>query len=206
MKTYIIKTLDEKPMCEKCWSRIEKAEINECVWMDDYKPVSYAQVVYVKGDGFYARLTCEESNPKAVHEGFYSDVYKDSCLEFFAKWDDASDRYINIEMNSLGSCLIAIGDSRHNRTPIDALIAKPFAVTADKQADKWSVTVHIPEKDLETIYGMSAEKFVPGYTIRGNFYKCGDETEIEHYVMWNPVGTPEPDYHRPEYFANLVIG
>lgn len=204
MKTYRIKMLDHIP-CEACWKKIEKAEINECVWGDAYKPVCYAQVVYVNGDGFWARLTCEEANPKAVHTGFFSDVYKDSCLELFAQWDDTSDRYINIEMNSIGASLIAIGADRNARTPINQIIKTPFPVTAEKKENEWSVTVHIPEKDLETIYGMSSEKFVPGYTIRGNFYKCGDETEIEHYVMWNPVETPKPDYHRPEYFANMVI-
>jgi len=24
-----------------------------------------------------------------------------------------------------------------------------------------------------------------------------------HYVTWNPVGTEQPDYHRPEYFGEL---
>ena len=126
MKEYKIKMMDHAPMCPKCWSRIEKTMIDECVWMDDYKPVCYAQVCYVKGDGFYARLTCEESNPKAVHEGFFSDVYKDSCLEMFAKWDDASDKYINIEMNSKGASLIALGADRHERTPIDQLCGHQF--------------------------------------------------------------------------------
>ena len=42
MKEYKIKMMDHAPMCEKCWSRIEKAEIDECVWMDDYKPHCYA--------------------------------------------------------------------------------------------------------------------------------------------------------------------
>lgn len=204
MKTYNIKMLDHIP-CEACWSKIEKAEINECVWGDTYKPVCYAQVVYVKGDGFYTRLTCEETNPKAVHTGFFSDVYKDSCLEMFAQWDDSSDAYINIEMNSIGASLIAIGANRYARTPIDRLIDQPFPVTAEIKEDKWTVTVRIPEKDLETIYGLSSDRFIPGYTIRGNFYKCGDETEIEHYIMWNPVGTPAPDYHRPEYFGKMII-
>ena len=131
MKEYKIKMMDHAPMCCKCWSRIEKTMIDECVWMDNYKPVCYAQVCYVKGDGFYARLTCEETNPKAVHEGFFSDVYKDSCLEMFAKWDDASDKYINIEMNSKGASLIALGADRHERTRIDQLCGHPFEVKAE---------------------------------------------------------------------------
>jgi hypothetical protein len=24
-----------------------------------------------------------------------------------------------------------------------------------------------------------------------------------HFVTWNPVGTTQPDYHRPEYFGKI---
>ncbi|MBO5648355.1 MAG: hypothetical protein J6S76_00410 [Clostridia bacterium] len=206
MKEYQIKCMDHAPMCCKCWSRIEAVEINECVWGDAYKPKCTAQVVFVPGDAFYARLTCEEKNPRAVHGGFYSEVYKDSCLEMFAIWDDQSDRYVNVEMNSIGASLAAFGPDRYDRTPIDRIIGHPFEVQADRNENAWSVTVRIPLEDLCTLYGMSSDKFVPGYVIRGNFYKCGDDCEIAHYIMWNPVETENPDYHRPEFFGKMVIG
>ena len=47
--------------------------------------------------------------------------------------------------------------------------------------------------------------YVSGYTFKGNFYKCGDETDYPHFGMWNPVGTEKPDFHRPEYFGELII-
>jgi hypothetical protein len=36
-----------------------------------------------------------------------------------------------------------------------------------------------------------------------NFYKCGDETAVTHYVTWNPVKTNNPDYHQPEFFGKV---
>ena len=55
------------------------------------------------------------------------------------------------------------------------------------------------------ILGVDSHPFGHGYTFRGNFYKCGDETAIPHYGMWNPVGTENADFHRPEYFGDFVI-
>ena len=202
MKEYKVKILEKRP---ESWENIEKAEINECVWLFDYKPYSFAQLVFIKDEGFLVKITCLEKNPKAVHEGFYSSVYKDSCLEMFAIFDNTSDKYVNIEMNSIGSSLVAVGAERHDRTPIDKIIEKPFPVKAVKEEDKWSVEAFVSINDLNKIYGVDKEVFKKGYEFKGNFYKCGDETEIEHYLMWNRVETEKPDYHRPEYFGKFIL-
>ena len=49
---------------------------------------------------------------------------------------------------------------------------------------------------LETFAGLQA---------RGNFYKCGDRLPVPHYLSWAPIGTPKPDFHRPEYFDRLIF-
>ena len=50
------------------------------------------------------------------------------------------------------------------------------------------------------------ESFAPGDIVRANFYKCGDRTAVEHYIVWNEITAANPDYHRPECFGSLVIG
>ena len=202
MKEYKVKILEK---CPENWSEIEKAEINECVWLFDYKPLCFAQLVFIKDEGFLVKITCFEKNPKAVHEGFYSNVYKDSCLEMFAIFDNTSDKYVNIEMNSIGSSLIAVGAERNGRTAIDKITGKPFPVKAIKEEDKWSAEAFVSLCDLNKIYGVNKDVFKKGYEFKGNFYKCGDETETEHYVMWNRVETEKPDYHRPEYFGKFIL-
>ena len=202
MKEYKIKILEDFP-CD--FKEIEKAEINECVWLFDYKPQCYAQAVFIKDEGFLFRLSCKEKNPKAVHEGFYSHVYKDSCLEVFAIFDNTSKKYVNVEMNSIGASLVAVGENRHDRTPIDKVIGKPFPVKAKIEENEWCAAVFVSCDDLEKIYGISKDDFKEGYEFYGNFYKCGDETETEHYVMWNRVETEKPDYHRPEYFGKFIL-
>ena len=41
--------------------------------------------------------------------------------------------------------------------------------------------------------------------LRATFYKCGDKTAHPHFLSWNPVGTPAPDFHRPDFFGELIL-
>ncbi len=54
-----------------------------------------------------------------------------------------------------------------------------------------------------TIYGRDIS---PGHRAAANFYKCGDETAVPHYGAWSPIDTPQPDFHRPEFFGEVVFG
>lgn len=39
--------------------------------------------------------------------------------------------------------------------------------------------------------------------IFGNFCKCADETAYPHYLTWNPIDLPQPNYHCPEFFGEI---
>ena len=41
--------------------------------------------------------------------------------------------------------------------------------------------------------------------MKGNFYKCGDDTKYPHFGCWNEVVWEEPDFHRPECFGDLIL-
>ena len=43
-------------------------------------------------------------------------------------------------------------------------------------------------------------------TLKANVYKCGDKTEHPHYLAWNRVEAPAPDFHRPECFGEMIFG
>lgn len=63
----------------------------------------------------------------------------------------------------------------------------------------WTLTVEIPFKLL----GIDPDN-LPA-SIKANFYKCGDETSVPHYVSWSPIEVENPDFHRPEFFGELVL-
>lgn len=183
------------------WNSAETACISNYVWDCSYTPEAHACLLYIQDRGIAVRLCCRESDPKTVYQNFYDPVYRDSCLEFFFSVEK-NERYVNCEMNSAGASLIAVGESRHNRTRIDEIIAPP-AVKTECEDGIWSVETFFSLDDLARIFGEI--KLSAGITLYGNFYKCGDDTEIPHYGMWSPVGTEHPDFHRPEYFGELVI-
>ena len=73
----------------------------------------------------------------------------------------------------------------------------------------WTLKVFIPLKALwhglgdngQTAGG--APRSLRGLHARANFYKCGDGLTVPHFVTWAPIATEKPDYHRPEFFADL---
>ena len=193
---YYVKTVKEIN-----WEDAEIAPISHYAWGDMYTPEAEARLLYIENRGLAAQLCCRENDPKTVYQQFYEPVYKDSCLEFFFAVEK-NGIYVNCEMNSAGASLIAVGKSRKNRIRIDEIIVPP-TVRTDKRNGVWSVEVLFTLDDLARIFGEILLE--AGVTLYGNFYKCGDETEIKHYGMWSPIGTAEPDFHRPEHFGELII-
>ena len=187
------------------WNAIPAASIDNFFWLEGHTPETTAKLAYIEGFGFALRMTCGETAPKAVYRRYNEPVYTDSCLEFFCDWL-GDGRYINMEMNANGTLLSCIGPDRHARTPIaDLSDGEIFVVKGEIQPASWNVTAYIPTALLCRILGVDSIPFGKGYTFRGNFYKCGDETPIPHYGMWSPVGTEKPDFHRPEYFGDFIM-
>lgn len=205
-REYPVLTLPSGTAAEAvAWDAVPTAPIDHFFWYEGHTPKTVAQLVFVEDMGFVLRMTCAESSPKAVYTRFNQPVYTDSCMEFFCDWL-GDGRYINMEMNSLGTLLSCLGGDRHARTPIDQLSGgEIFPVKGEVLADHWQVTAQIPLSLLRRILGKDTLPFGKGYTFQGNFYKCGDETPVVHYGMWNPVNTPKPDFHRPEFFGRLVM-
>jgi hypothetical protein len=73
-----------------------------------------------------------------------------------------------------------------------------LSLTADPIYE-WELMIAIPFE----IMGLNAESLPD--KIKGNFYKCADDTANPHYVTWSPIGLPSPDYHCPEYFGDILF-
>ena len=207
VNVYHIPFIDRDAAGEIKCHDLPAADISCWNWSKDYTPKAKAKAYVLgkdgKGEILHIRICCHEKDPKAVYHDFFDDVYKDSCLEAFIGFEKGG-RYMNTEMNSNGAALIAVGPDRYDRTRIDELITPP-QVKATVMEDRWRVDVEYTIDQLKKIFGDIAS-LDAGTHFYGNFYKCGDECEIPHYGSWNPIGTPEADFHRPEYFGELVIG
>jgi len=157
----------------------------------------------------YVHFRVAEKPAPVRYSGFQDPVYKDSCVEFFI--DACPEKklgYVNFEMNSAGALLAAFGPDRDRRTPLRTGDLAGLTVGRCQEdrpgvGGSWAVWYNVPLELFRRLYG---REIAAGQQAAANFYKCGDETPVPHYGAWSPVGTPAPDFHRPEYFGRLVFG
>ena len=132
--------------------------------------------------------------------------WEDSCVEVFIGNPDGSE-YYNFEINPIGKILAAKGADRSNRVKRPAEEMEEILRIARYEGPQeyaggiwdWRVTVLIPFELVGADPDNLPEK------LRANIYKCGDETAHPHFLSWSPIGTPSPDFHRPEFFGELIL-
>ncbi len=172
-----------------------------------YRPESYASLFAVEGKGIYALLWSFEEKPRCECTKRDEPVYTDSCLELFLMPVEGDSRYINFEVNQKGVYLSQIGESRADRRFIKELTSlepeiSPMKIEVEgKKA--WGYEIFIPDSFISALYGVDYK--TTERTIKGNFYKCGDSTDKPHYGAHFPVNVPSPDFHKPEFFGNIII-
>ncbi len=173
-----------------------------CPW-DEEELLTVAAQVVMTDIGLHILMACDELEPLAVYTENNQPVCEDSCLECFLNFaPDKGPDYVNFECNANGALWSAYGPDREHRQFLRDLGFPEPEVKVHKSEYGWGVEYIIPK---ETIRALSGRDLKPGDTFRGNFYKCGDKTEDPHYIVWNRVQAPAPDFHRPESFGILKV-
>jgi len=181
-----------------------KAYVDIYKWGDAYTPTMFAQAVFKEGDGFYIRLECEETDPRAVYSNYNDPIYEDSCMEFFAIYKpERSSKYINIEMNANAAYLCYLCDSINATNPIDKFTDSLPELKCEKTDTSWILELHVPVDMLDDVYG--GDTLTEGDSILMNIYKCGDKTHTAHYGSWAEVDSATPNFHVPKSFCEVEI-
>lgn len=186
-----------------------KSVIETLNWPDlyAYKPITYF-FIGRSSNAVFLKFSVNGTMLKAVYTEDHSPVHEDSCVEFFCMPEDA-EKYTNFEFNCIGTCSAS---SRKGRNEDVVPFSKEEMATIERYASmgkkpfkemegmfEWELTVKIPMKlmnlDPDNLPDM----------IRGNIYKCADDTDSIHFVSWAPIHTENPDFHRPEYFGELYF-
>lgn len=200
---YLIKTISEPTQIEKGTI----ADVGIYNWGGSYRPETSARLCYVKDRGFVVSLFCAEQNPLATNTEPNTKVFEDSCLEFFVNFrpDLKNSGYINFEGNANGAMLCFYGTSRADSDRISIIgMGLPHPAPKIIRTDKgWGWQLLIPLEWIRAIYGNVCYK--TGSLIRGNFYKCGDKTAEPHYASFTKIESPVPNFHKPEFFADMTI-
>ena len=133
--------------------------------------------------------------------------WEDSCCEFFVT-DPYDGTYYNFELTCIGSLL-----SSKRKSRLDSVLREKEDVA---RVIRHSSLAHEETEICDRIFSWTVAMLIPydligidrdnvPVSVRGNFYKCGDLTAHPHFLSWNPIGTPKPDFHRPEYFGELIL-
>lgn len=177
-------------------------------WPDQfpYSPLATATLGHDGKDIFVDFFVRCNSN-RAVAAANMDPVHEDSCVEFFVAPEGRAP-YINFECNCIGTISASRRLDRHNSTPLTdqelasvrrhaSMGTEPFD-TVDGLAS-WNLCEAIPLSLLGLEWkGEPIE-------LMGNFYKCGDRTTTPHFLSWAPINTPNPDFHRPEFFSSIIL-
>ena len=198
MKTYII---TKKPEILN-WDAIPTLNIDTCLWNSPGQVEAKAQLCYDEA-AIYVKLSTKEAHIRAEEVGDYGTPCLDSCLEFFFCPMENSNTYINIEFNPNGCLFMGIGNDRYDLIRLVPVEENPLSAEPKRTKDSWEITYRIPADFIRRFF--PAFELSSGEMLRGNFYKCGDETVQPHYYSWNPITQEKPDFHLPTFFGKLCL-
>ncbi|MDE6156797.1 MAG: hypothetical protein K2F78_01490 [Muribaculaceae bacterium] len=182
--------------------------ISCCNWMEQYPYRPLAGFVAAhSGKNLYIDFLVRCNYLRAVNYADQSAVSEDSCVEVFLQ-PKPDGEYWNFEFNCIG----AINASHRLTRPEPVRLCstelasvkryptcgtKPFCEV--EGFFTWNLLVVIP------LGLIGIENAAPGTMLRGNFYKCASAASQPHFLSWNPIETPTPDFHRPEFFGNIIL-
>lgn len=171
-----------------------------------YKPDTSFNIARTRTN-LYIRFCVQGCSLKASYDKDNSPVHQDSCVEFFMK-EENNPHYMNFEFNCIGTCDAARRASRDVKWPLSS---KEY-----QSIQRLSSLKRIPFEEKKGIYSWSLIVIIPlqlmgldpnnlPEKIRANFYKCADNTQYPHYLSWNPIALPHPDFHCPQFFGELYL-
>ncbi|MFA5328538.1 MAG: carbohydrate-binding family 9-like protein [Prolixibacteraceae bacterium] len=171
-----------------------------------YKPDVTLQIGYNEEE-LFLQYKVNEQSVKAEITQSNGRVWTDSCVEFFLS-PEGNDEYYNLEMTCIGMALLGFrkkgSEAIHASEEQIATIRRISSLGARsfperKVQTEWKITIAIPWK----AFFKHSLKPVSGKKMRGNFYKCGDELSVPHFVSWTKIKTEKPSFHEPDFFGGL---
>ncbi|MES2375027.1 MAG: carbohydrate-binding family 9-like protein [Bacteroidota bacterium] len=185
---------------------LKKHAINIAPWASySYKPDVSFSITY-GAESIFIKYYVFEQSLRAIYRNINDPVFNDTCVEFFIAFN-GDENYYNLEFNCMGTCHAGYGDGRIKRTNlpekvVSRIACQPvFKPQATAELVNWELTLSIPfatfrYHDITSLQNTSC---------RVNFYKCGDQLPVPHYLTWNAVRSDEPDFHLPQFFGEAYF-
>ena len=184
-----------------------RQSVDNLLWSDNgYKPLVSFSMAYTE-DNILLKYFVTEKYVKADYHQINDPVYKDSCVEFFIAFGD-EENYYNLEFNPVGTALIGYGSDNNDRKLLSEIIISQiksqYSISVspdDKGNTEWELTLSIPF----ALFIHNAISSLVGQHCKANFFKCGDDLPVPHYLSWNPINHPQPNFHLPQFFGTIMF-
>ena len=199
------------------WTKAKTLKIDQFPWYTSGEKQATAARLLYDDQAVYAQFICQDKHISAVTTKLNGPVWEDSCVEFFGTINpEKGPDYFNLEMNCCGTFLVGFNQGRNKGVRISPELASrvkvvaalPGPTKAESPADNgWWIAARLPFDVIAELSGQPV-KVTSGTTWRANFYRCGGKTDVQ-FGCWSPIDTakhPVADFHRPEYFGELVFG
>ena len=197
---------DEVKLAE-VFSALEASEISNCNWPNEFPYTPQASFkAFHNGENFFLQFNVTEKDLHAKIADNFGKVWTDPCVEVFMALDE--DTYYNFECTCIGRMLVACHAKGKETEPmsLDALekierypsLGYENFELRDGEVS-WSIIEVIPAAAL---FNHKVDSW-DGLTMRANFYKCGDNLPNPHFLSWNKIDFPRPNFHLPEFFGEV---
>lgn len=216
---YRIKKIENDFKIDADWNK-QIWEITDSIHLEnfmgskpDHFPNVYVKLLYSE-DFIYVIFKVKDKYIKSITEEYQGSVCNDSCVEFFfTPSENVKNGYFNVETNCGGVQLFNFKSyDRKIKTPIEVddykdvmiMSSLPRIISSEIEENlTWFVEYKIP---LELIKKYSeSQKPTSGTVWKSNFYKCADKTSHPHWLTWNIVDHPTPNFHLPQFFGTLIF-
>jgi hypothetical protein len=190
-------------------NRIDKNEISTINW-PEYPYLPYVKFAMAWDEShFYLKFFVREQHVLGLIDFNNGPVWEDSCCELFCAFDNRG--YYNLETNCIGAQLFnwhgKINEKEKGSKEIISQIQRRSSLgnaapVSLKGNVEWDLVMLIP---VSVFFMHAGIKLFSGLQFMANFYKCGDKTEVPHFVSWNPIGVAKPDFHQQKFFGQVIL-
>lgn len=192
----------------EAWRAAAVGRIDDYPWdVTGYRPETAFQAVWT-AEGLALRYETVERELQITRRGLHPRVCDDSAVELFVMPAPARDgRYVNLECNPLGAMYVGVGTGREDnvllRTEPLAQFRAEARIAPVTEGYRWTQRFFVPFDFLRRHTALETPG--RGTRMRANFYKLAEAGPYPHCGCWNHIEWPVDDFHRPEFFGELLL-
>ena len=200
--TYEINPTKESklPLHSPLWQEAVQGRIEQNNWKEfSYTPETTFYILN-GAEGLGIKFQTQEHPVWVQYHHFNGPVNRDSCVEIFLNFDPKNtENYINFEINAAGILQLGYGKDEQNRIKLHDINPSIFKIETEATNKGWCLKFFIPFDFILKYYPQISK------ILRGNLYKCADQSPKPHYLTWQPIQTPAPKFHVRESFGKLIL-